>query len=68
VYVLQARDLGHARALASMTPGIDGEVEVRPILRFARHPGIVLTSVAEAVTAARRHEWAYAFAATVRRT
>src|SRR3954464_9640137 len=27
-YVLKARDLGHARALASMTPGTDGEVEV----------------------------------------
>jgi len=31
VYVLQARDLDHALALAAMTPIIDGGVEVRPI-------------------------------------
>jgi hypothetical protein len=35
-YVLKARDLGHARALASMTPGTDGEVEVRPIFGSPR--------------------------------
>jgi hypothetical protein len=34
VYVLQARDLDHALALAAMTPVVDGGVEVRPLLGF----------------------------------
>jgi hypothetical protein len=31
LYVLEARDLDHALALASMTPIMDGGVEVRPL-------------------------------------
>ncbi len=35
VYVLEARDLDHALALASLTPIVDGGVEVRPLVGFA---------------------------------
>ena len=34
VYVLEARDLDHALALARMTPIVDGGVEVRPLVGF----------------------------------
>jgi hypothetical protein len=34
IYVLEARDLDHALALAKMTPIVDGGVEVRPLLGF----------------------------------
>lgn len=34
VYVLEARDLDHALALARMTPIVSGGVEVRPLLGF----------------------------------
>jgi hypothetical protein len=34
VYVLEARDLDHALALARMTPIVDGGVEVRPLNGF----------------------------------
>ena len=34
IYVLEARDLDHALALARMTPIVDGGVEVRPLLGF----------------------------------
>ena len=34
VYILEARDLDHALALAAMTPVADGGVEVRPLLDF----------------------------------
>jgi hypothetical protein len=34
VYVLEARDLDHAIALARMTPIVDGGVEVRPLNGF----------------------------------
>ena len=34
VFVLEARDLDHALALAKMTPIVDGAVEVRPLLGF----------------------------------
>ena len=34
VFVLEARDLDHALALARMTPIMDGGVEVRPLLGF----------------------------------
>ena len=34
VYVLEARDLDHAIALARMTPIVDGGVEVRPLIGF----------------------------------
>jgi hypothetical protein len=34
VYVLEARDLDHALALAKMTPIVDGGVEVRPLIGF----------------------------------
>jgi hypothetical protein len=34
VYVLEARDLDHAIALARMTPIVDGGVEVRPMNGF----------------------------------
>jgi hypothetical protein len=34
VYVLEARDLDHAIALARMTPVVDGGVEVRPMNGF----------------------------------
>jgi hypothetical protein len=35
VFVLEARDLDHALALAAMTPIVDGGVEVRPLIGFA---------------------------------
>jgi hypothetical protein len=34
IFVLEARDLDHALALARMTPIVDGGVEVRPLLGF----------------------------------
>ena len=34
VYVLEARDLDHALALAAMTPIVEGGVEVRPLVDF----------------------------------
>jgi hypothetical protein len=34
VFVLEARDLDHALALAKMTPIVDGGVEVRPLIDF----------------------------------
>jgi hypothetical protein len=34
VFVLEARDLEHARELAKLTPIADGGVEVRPLLGF----------------------------------
>ena len=34
LYVLEARDLDHALALAARTPVADGGVEVRPLLDF----------------------------------
>lgn len=34
VFVIEARDLDHALALAKMTPIVDGGVEVRPLLGF----------------------------------
>jgi hypothetical protein len=34
LYVLEARDLDHAIALASMTPVANGGVEVRPLIDF----------------------------------
>jgi hypothetical protein len=34
IYILEARDLDHAIALAKMTPIVDGGVEVRPLLGF----------------------------------
>ena len=34
LYILEARDLDHALALAAMTPVVDGGVEVRPLLDF----------------------------------
>ena len=34
VFVIEARDLDHAIALARMTPIMDGAVEVRPLLGF----------------------------------
>ena len=34
VFVIEARDLDHALALAAMTPIVDGGVEVRPLLGF----------------------------------
>jgi hypothetical protein len=33
-FVLEARDLDHALALAKMTPIVDGGVEVRPLIGF----------------------------------
>jgi hypothetical protein len=35
IYILEARDLDHALALAGMTPIADGGVEVRPLIDFA---------------------------------
>jgi hypothetical protein len=35
VFVIEARDLDHAIALAKMTPIVDGGVEVRPLLGWA---------------------------------
>jgi hypothetical protein len=34
VFVIEARDLDHAIALAKLTPVVDGGVEVRPLLGF----------------------------------
>jgi hypothetical protein len=34
IFVIEARDLDHAIALARMTPIVDGGVEVRPLLGF----------------------------------
>jgi hypothetical protein len=34
IYILEARDLDHALALAALTPIVDGGVEVRPLLGF----------------------------------
>ncbi len=34
VFVIEARDLDHALALARMTPIVDGGVEVRPLIGF----------------------------------
>jgi hypothetical protein len=34
VYVIEARDLDHALAIARTTPTIDGGVEVRPVVGF----------------------------------
>jgi len=34
VFVLEARDLDHALALAALTPIVDGGVEVRPLIDF----------------------------------
>ncbi len=34
VFVIEARDLDHAIALAKLTPIVDGGVEVRPLLGF----------------------------------
>jgi hypothetical protein len=34
MYVLEARDLDHALALAKLTPIVEGGVEVRPLLGF----------------------------------
>jgi hypothetical protein len=34
VFVVEARDLDHAIALAKLTPIVDGGVEVRPLLGF----------------------------------
>jgi hypothetical protein len=34
LYILEARDLDHALALARLTPIVDGGVEVRPLLGF----------------------------------
>ena len=34
IYILEARDLDHALALARMTPIVDGGVEVRPLIDF----------------------------------
>jgi hypothetical protein len=34
VFMIEARDLDHALALAKMTPIVDGGVEVRPLLGF----------------------------------
>ena len=35
VFVIEARDLDHALALAKLTPIVDGGVEVRPLVGFA---------------------------------
>lgn len=34
LFIIEARDLDHAIALAKMTPIVDGGVEVRPLLDF----------------------------------
>jgi hypothetical protein len=34
IFVLEARDLDHALALAALTPIVDGGVEVRPLTGF----------------------------------
>jgi hypothetical protein len=35
LFIIEARDLDHALALAAMTPIVDGGVEVRPLFDFA---------------------------------
>ena len=35
LFIIEARDLDHAIALARMTPILDGGVEVRPLIDFA---------------------------------
>ena len=67
IFVIEARDLDHALALAQLTPIVDGGVEVRPLLGFE----VVedeLSAVEQAVADAHRREWAYVLAATVRVT
>lgn len=34
IFMIEARDLGHAIEIAQMTPIVDGGVEVRPLLGF----------------------------------
>jgi hypothetical protein len=34
IFVIEARDLDHALALARMTPIVDGGVELRPLIDF----------------------------------
>ncbi|MGH3486269.1 MAG: YciI family protein [Nocardioidaceae bacterium] len=34
IFVIEARDLDHALALAKLTPIVEGGVEVRPLLGF----------------------------------
>jgi hypothetical protein len=34
VFVIEARDLDHALALAKLTPIVEGGVEVRPLVGF----------------------------------
>jgi hypothetical protein len=34
IFVIEARDLDHALALAALTPIVDGGVEVRPLIDF----------------------------------
>ncbi len=34
IFIIEARDLDHALALAKLTPIVDGGVEVRPLLGF----------------------------------
>jgi hypothetical protein len=34
VFVIEARDLDHALAIAKLTPVVDGGVEVRPLVGF----------------------------------
>jgi hypothetical protein len=34
VFVIEARDLDHALAIARLTPVVDGGVEVRPLVGF----------------------------------
>ena len=34
IFILEARDLDHALALARLTPIVDGGVEVRPLVGF----------------------------------
>ena len=64
MFVIEARDLDHALALAKMTPIVEGGVEVRPLLDFQ----VVGLTVELAVADAHRREWAYVLAATVRVT
>lgn len=39
VFVIEARDLDHALALAKLTPIVNGGVEVRPLIGFDVEPG-----------------------------
>jgi hypothetical protein len=34
IFIIEARDLDHALALAALTPIVDGGVEVRPLIDF----------------------------------